>query len=233
MPGDRPSASAIPDRVAPTLIETAVESLTAAVASERAGVDRIELCDNLDDGGTTPMSELIDAVLDHVRIPVFVMVRPRAGDFVYSTNEQAAMRRKLAAIARHRVAGIVTGGITSDDRVDTTLVRTMIESAGRIPVTFHRAFDTLTDHHRALDDLVELGVARILTAGAERRAVAGSARIADLVSYAKDRITIVAGGGVRANNVTELLQRTGVSEIHSRFVNEAGLKQLVRTVRTC
>jgi copper homeostasis protein len=214
-----------------TLVEAAVETLEAALAAERAGADRLELCVNLDDGGTTPSTGLTAAVIDATKLPVFVLIRPRAGDFVYSDEEIDLMLREVEAAGIIGVAGIVTGALTSDHTVDAGQTRALIEAAAGLPVTFHRAFDSAINTPDALEQLIDLGVTRVLTSGGAPTALEGADVIAALVNQAGDRISIVAGGGIREHNVSELTRRTGVREVHTRFVGEARMKDLVEIVK--
>lgn len=213
------------------LVEAAVETLESVLAAERAGVDRIELCVNLKDGGTTPSTGLTAAVIDATRLPVFALIRPRAGDFVYSDDEVDLMSRDVATAGIIGVAGIVTGALTSDYLVDLGQTRSLINAAAGLPVTFHRAFDATINKREALEQLIELGVSRILTSGGAATALEGADVIAALVDQAGDRITVVAGGGVREQSVSDLIGRTGAREVHTRFVGEARMRGLVDTVR--
>ena len=213
------------------LVEAAVETLEAALAAERAGADRIELCVNLDDGGTTPSTGLTAALIDGTQLPVFVLIRPRAGDFVYTDDEIDLMSREVETAAIIGVAGIVTGALTSDYSVDVEQTRALVNAAAGLPVTFHRAFDSTMIKTDALEQLIDLGVTRVLTSGGAPTALEGAEVIAALVNQAGDRITVVAGGGIREHNVSDVIARTGVREVHTRFVGEARLRDLVGVVR--
>lgn len=146
------------------------------------------------------------------------MIRPHGGDFVYSNDEIAAMKRDIADTKKMGVSGIVTGILTPDARVDIDRTRTLVSAAAGLPVTFHRAFDSAQDLPRALEQLIELGVSRILTSGGATTALEGASVISALVDQARDKIAIIAGGGVRDHNVRELVNRTGVREVHARQV---------------
>lgn len=188
------------------------------LAAGGAGANRIELCANLSVGGTTPSASLIAAVLDETKLPVFVMIRPRGGDFVYSDDEIEAMLRDIEQVGSTRVAGIVTGALTPDARVDVGRTHALVNAASGLPVTFHRAFDSTDNLPHALEQLIQIGVSRVLTSGGAPTALEGASAIADLVDQARDRIAIIAGGGVREHNVRELIARTGVREVHAREV---------------
>jgi copper homeostasis protein len=200
------------------LIEAAVESLEGALAAEADGANRLELCANLSEGGTTPSASLVAAVLDKTTLPVFAMIRPRGGGFVYSGEEIATMTTEIAHVKNLGVAGIVTGALTPDARVDVECTRTLMSAAAGLPVTFHRAFDRAPDLAGALEQLVQLGVSRVLTSGGAATALEGASAIAALVAQARDRIAVLAGGGVRAHNVRELIALASVHEVHARQV---------------
>ena len=198
-------------------VEIAVDSLASARAARAGGAARVELCAALRDGGLTPPADLLAAAVAE-GIVCFVMIRPRPGDFVYDDAELEAMRRAIRR-ARHAGArGIVTGALTGDGgRIDEAAMRPLIDEAGDLPVTFHRAFDRLADLPAALEALVGLGVARVLTSGGAATATAGADAIADLVARADGRIGILPGGGVREANVRELIARTCVTEVHTQL----------------
>jgi copper homeostasis protein len=198
------------------LVEAAVETLPSALAAERAGAGRIELCANLHHGGTTPSAALIAAVSERVQIPVFVLVRPRGGDFVYSIDEVDVMKRDIDVARRNGAAGIVIGALNRDHRVNVATTSELFESCSGLPVTFHRALDTTPDPAEALEYLIEIGVSRVLTSGGAPTALEGVDVIARLVNQASDRITVMAGGGIREHNVRAVISRTGVREVHAR-----------------
>ena len=214
-----------------TLVEAAVETLEAALAAGRAGADRIELCVNLDDGGTTPSTGLTAAIIDATKLPVFVLIRPRAGDFVYSDEEIDLMIREVETACIIGVAGIVTGALRSDHTIDIVQTRALVEAAAGLPVTFHRAFDSTIGTSDALEQLIDLGVTRVLTSGGASTALEGADVIAALVDQARDRISILAGGGIREHNVSDVIRRTGVREIHTRFVGEARMKDFTEIAK--
>jgi len=208
------------------LLECVVETVDAAAGAERAGAQRLELCVRLETGGVTPPSPLIESVLAAVTIPVFVMIRPRAGDFVYSDDE---IGQALGAIdeARSRGAhGFVLGALRKDGGVDIDRTSRLVARAAGLPVTFHRAFDDVADQQAALEEVIAAGARRVLTSGAAATALEGADRLAALVRQAGARITILAGGGVRAHNVRALLVRSGVSEVHARHEGEAATRAL-------
>jgi copper homeostasis protein len=214
-----------------TLVEAAVETLESSLAAERAGADRIELCDNLGDGGTTPDGELVAAIVDRIRLPVFVLIRPRAGDFVYSESEFAVMIRDIVLTRTMGIAGIVTGALDASGRVDVKRTRSLVKAAGGLPVTFHRAIDSAADLPAALDDAIEAGVSRVLTSGGAPTAREGVDVIAALVLQAQERVSVIAGGGIREHNVREVIARTGAQEVHGQLIDESQMRGLVDAVR--
>lgn len=198
------------------LVEACVDSVASAIAAERGGAGRLELCDNLFDGGTTPSGGMIAAVKERVSIPVFVIVRPRGGGFVYSDDELDVMRRDVELAARFGADGVVFGILTSDACVDVARTRELVSAAGSLPVTFHRAFDLTRDRAEALEAVIASGGARVLTSGGAPTAIEGAGAIDALVARAAGRLEVMAGGGVREENVAELVQRAGVREVHVR-----------------
>ena len=197
------------------LLEICVENLDAAVAAERGGADRIELCENLAVGGLTPSTELMSSVRRAVNIPIFAMIRPRGGDFVYSALEFEQMVRDLASAKACDVDGVVFGLLQTNCCVDLPRTKELVELAGPLPVTFHRAFDEAPDLRAALGDVIASGAARILTSGGKSSAERGTAAISELVKWAGEEIGILAGGGINAENLRRVVQDTGAREFHS------------------
>ena len=154
-------------------------------------------------------------VRELVRVPIFAMIRPRAGDFVYSPEEVSQMRRDIAAAKRVEMDGIVLGLLTKNRRVDIERTRELVKLAEPLPVTFHRAFDDAADLDAALEAVIETGAARILTSGGAPTAPRGLAALAKIIAAAGNRITIVPGSGVNPSNILEVAQRTQAREFHS------------------
>ena len=198
------------------LVEACVDAIDSALEAERGGAGRLELCGELLQGGVTPSAGLIGAVWERVEIPVFVLIRPRAGDFLYNADEVDVMVRDIAAARAMDVDGVVIGALTRDGDVDIGTVHTLVEAAGRMKVTFHRAFDFARDREVALEALIELGVDRVLTSGGAATALEGAAALASLVRQANGRIAILAGGGINAGNVAAVVRESGVAEVHVR-----------------
>lgn len=200
------------------LIEACVDSVASALAAEAGGAGRVELCDNLVEGGTTPSVGAIAVACARLGIPVHVIIRPRGGDFLYAPVEIDTMLRDVAAVRDAGAAGVVIGALRPDGTVDETVTRRLIAEARPLSVTFHRAFDLARDAHDALDVLVGLGVDRVLTSGQAPSAPEGAPLIADLVRRADGRIGLLPGGGIRPENAAPLVQATGVTEVHVRAV---------------
>jgi copper homeostasis protein len=197
------------------LLEICVETLEAALAAERGGADRIELCEKLSVGGVTSSLDLMRATRAQIHIPIFAMIRPRSGDFLYTAAEFKEMVRELALARNCGMDGVVFGLLNADRLVDIERTRELVELARPLPATFHRAFDETPDLHAALESVIASGCRRILTCGGRANAEEGSAAIAELVKAAGNRIEIVAGGGINAANVDCALQRSDAREIHS------------------
>lgn len=203
------------------LVEACVDSVASSIAAEQGGAQRLELCDALFDGGTTPSAGMISACKEAVSIPVFAIIRPRGGGFVYSEAECDVMRRDVVAARRLGADGVVIGGLRSDGNVDIDLVKSLIDVAEGLSVTFHRAFDFTPDLSASLDALAAAGVNRILTSGGASTAGEGAAVIGDLVRQAGPRLIVIAGGGIRENNVRDLVSVSGVTEVHVRLTRLA------------
>jgi copper homeostasis protein len=197
------------------ILEICVESAERAVAAERGGADRIELCSDLSSGGVTPHADLMRAARDAIRIPIHVLIRPRSGNFVYSDAEFETIKREISVAKELGMDGIVLGLLDENGRIEKKRTTLLIKIAEPLPVTFHRAFDSCSDLAAALDAVIETGASRILTSGGKASAAEGLGCLANLVAAAGTRIVIMPGGGIRINNIEHILQTTGAREVHS------------------
>lgn len=199
------------------LVEACVDSVDSCVAAARGGAGRLELCDALFDGGTTPSAGMIAACRERVSIPLFVLIRPRGGGFVYVESELDVMRRDIEVARSLGADGVVVGALRPDGAVDATATRSLVDAARGMPVTFHRAFDFVPDRTEALEALVANGITRVLSSGGAPTAAQGIAELTALVRQARGRIVVMAGGSVRVENIREIVSHTGVREVHVRL----------------
>jgi copper homeostasis protein len=197
------------------VLEICVESVDHAVAAERGGADRLEFCSDLSSGGITPSLELMQNARQRVSVPIHVLIRPRAGDFLYSDPELEVMRHDIQAAKQCKMDGIVLGILHENNRVDVERTQALVELARPLPVTFHRAFDASANLETALEDVIQTGASRILTSGGQARATDGLATLTRLVEAARDRILLMVCGGINAENVLRIVQTTLAQEIHS------------------
>lgn len=198
----------------PVLIEVCVETVGSAMAAERGGAQRIELCSDLLEGGITPSLGLLEAVRSKISIALHSMIRPRGGDFCYSQEEFDVMRRDIEIAKSASVDGVVLGILDPEGHVDIDRTRELVEVARPLSVTFHRAFDVSADLPLSLDDVCATGADRLLTSGGEQDSLQGAEIISRLVKSARSRIQVMAGGGITAKNIAGIIQRTAVKEIH-------------------
>jgi copper homeostasis protein len=196
-------------------LEICVDSIDSALAAGRGGAHRIEMCSSLLEGGLTPSAGTIRAVREHVSLAVFVMIRPRGGDFLYSDAEFAAMKEDIRTAKSLGANGVVLGLLTEDGHVDVPRTRELIELARPMETTFHRAFDLSEDVDRSLEDVIATGATRILTSGGAPTAPVGLDRIRRLVDAARERIVVMAGSGIKSGNLQQVLAATGVNEVHA------------------
>lgn len=198
--------------------EACIESFEEAVDAEKRGATRIELCDNLEVGGTTPSLENIRLCSEILKIPVFVMIRPRGGNFVYSDNELEIMRSEIIMCKELRIPGVVLGILTPENQIDIERTRELVELASPMQVTFHKAFDEAPDYRQALENVIATGAHRILTSGTKATATEGTNILNQLIEQAGGRITIVAAGRITTENIGELSQLIKTTEFHGRKI---------------
>ncbi|HET7623424.1 MAG TPA: copper homeostasis protein CutC [Gemmatimonadaceae bacterium] len=196
------------------ILEIAANSLGSALAAQEGGADRVELCDNLGDGGTTPSYGTMAVARDRLRIPLYTLIRPRTGDFCYDAAELEVMLRDIESCVRLGCDGVVIGALDIGGDVDEPVCRELLAAAGSLGVTFHRAFDAARDQALALDSIAALGCERVLTSGGEADALTGAERIAAFVKQAGSRLKVMAGAGISAGNIHEVAARTTAHEFH-------------------
>jgi len=202
------------------LLEICCGSLDDAIQAEKGGADRVELCSALFLGGLTPSIGTVQEATRRLRIPVIAMVRPRGGGFCYTNTEFSTMERDTEAAIDAGADGIVFGILKEDGRIDRRRTARIIRVIGKHQAVFHRAFDVTPDPFEALEQLIDLGVTRVLTSGQEVRAPEGVELIAELVEQAGKRIEILPGGGIRPHNMNALVRRTRCAQIHMTAWNQ-------------
>jgi copper homeostasis protein len=203
------------------LLEISVESVNGAMAAERGGAQRIELCGDLSVGGVTPTGSLIVGTRANVQLPIFAMIRPRAGDFVYSDEDFASMKKSIKFAKQLQADGVVLGILTADSRIDVERTRELVALASPGPVTFHRAFDECANLRVALEDVIQTGATRLLTSGGKGTAPEAFDLLGELVRMAGERLIVMPGSGLHAGNIREAVAKTGAREFH------AGLSSVV------
>jgi copper homeostasis protein len=196
------------------IVEVCVDSVASAIAAERGGAARVELCGSLSEGGTTPSAGLIETVRAEVTLPVHVMIRPRGGDFLYDAHEFETMRRDIALTKRLRAEGVVFGLLDIHGNVDVARTRELVDLARPLEVTFHRAFDMTADLFRALEDVCATGANRLLTSGGGQTSLHAPEMIAQFIGHAQSRIIVMPGSGIKPENARAFVQKTGAKEIH-------------------
>jgi copper homeostasis protein len=221
------------------LLEIAVFNIQSALIAMKAGADRIELCENSADGGTTPSYGTLKTVREEISIPAFPIIRPRGGDFFYTDEEYAVMQKDVQLCMQLGFEGVVIGSLNKDATVDKKRTKRLVELSYPLEVTFHRAFDRTKDAFQSLEDIIECGCQRILTSGQVPNAFDGKDLIKKLIDEADDRIIIMPGSGIRSNNIKAIADYTRATELHSsarknintemEFVN-ANMKEMLRNI---
>jgi copper homeostasis protein len=209
-------------------LEVCSGSLVSALNAQAGGAHRVELCDNLNEGGTTPSPGTIILAKKHLHIPVFVLIRPRTGDFIYSDIEFDVMRQDILFCKEHRAEGVVLGVLKADGSVDIERTGELVELARPMQVTFHRAFDMAADPFKALEDIVSLGIDRVLTSGQATSALAGADLIEQLNIRANTRVIIMPGGGITEGNAIGLMEKTGAAEVHASLRSPVNSQMVYR-----
>ena len=194
--------------------EICANSVASCIAAQEGGADRVELCAGIPEGGTTPSYGMIRSARESIRIALNVIIRPRGGDFLYTESELREMVYDIHMAKELGADGLVFGCLTPEGQVDMDAMKLLMDAAGDTPVTFHRAFDHSADPMKALEDIISLGCARILTSGCRPTALEGAQLLAELVEKADGRIIIMPGCGVKENNIAEIARLSGAREFH-------------------
>jgi copper homeostasis protein len=197
------------------VLEVCIDSVEAARAAEAGGAQRVELCSDLVEGGITPSAGLINAVRSALKIPVFVMMRPRGGDFCYSADEFDVMRKDVAIAHSSGADGVVLGLLLPNGTIDVERTRELVDSSRPMQVTFHRAIDVSPSVEESLEQVIETGADRVLTSGGKQTAIDGATVIAQMIANSRQRISVMVCGGVRKANLREIAHATGASEFHA------------------
>lgn len=194
--------------------EICANSVASCIAAQEGGADRVELCAGIPEGGTTPSYGMIRSAREAITIRLHVIIRPRGGDFLYSEEEINEMLYDIRIARELGADGLVFGCLRPDGSVDKEKMKILMEAAGDTPVTFHRAFDHTSDPFKALEDIIDLGCARILTSGCRPTALEGAGLLSQLVEKAGDRIIIMPGCGIKEGNIAETARLSGAREFH-------------------
>lgn len=199
--------------------EVCANSAQSAIEAQKGGAVRVELCDNLEEGGTTPALSQIEFTRKNLNIQVNVIIRPRGGDFLYNGLEFEMMKRDIHHCGQAKCDGVVFGILNTDGTIDKVRNKELVEIAHQygMSTTFHRAFDRCSDLNKSLEDIIELGCDRILTSGGKKTAPEGKDILRRLIEKADNRIIIMPGGGITENNIADLAKATGLKEFHGSF----------------
>jgi copper homeostasis protein len=201
--------------MAKVLIEAPVFTIEAAMLAAEYGIDRLELCSDFAEGGETPSVGALAFLKEKLDIPIFVMIRPRGGDFVYTPEELYVMKKDIGILKSLGADGFVFGVLKSDGHVDKEACKYLLKAAEQLPCTFHRAFDICKDKEKALEDIIDCGFKRILTSGGENEVGAGTQNILHWMNLVEDRIIIMPGGGLKPEHLPNLSINGGLKEIHA------------------
>jgi len=225
--------------MATPILEIAVFSIEAALVALNAGANRVEFCENPTEGGTTPSYGSLATLSMLTDQPVFPIIRPRGGDFLYSQHEYESMKLDVLMVKKLNYPGLVLGILKADGTIDIERTKSLVDLASPMEVTFHRAFDRCKDPLNAIEDIISAGCKRILTSGQVPHAADSLPMIKKLIQKANNRIIIMPGSGVRSNNIKETMVVTGASEMHSsarkmfpsqmHYFNEMMLEELSTT----
>lgn len=201
-------------------LEICASSFTSAIIAEKAGANRIELCENINEGGTTPSYGTLKLVKQHVKIATYVLIRPRSGDFFYTEDEFDIIKQDILLCKELGYEGVVVGILTSDGKVDIQRTKALVELAKPMGVTFHRAFDACKDPEEALEAVIETGCERILTSGLKNTVIEGTENLKRLIVQAASRIIIMPGSGIKSTNIKFLKELIPANEWHASAKSE-------------
>jgi len=197
------------------LLEICVFNTATAIAAEQAGADRIELCENYANGGTTPSYGYLKTVREKISIPVFPMIRPRGGDYFHTQDEIDIILKDILLCKELQFEGVVFGLLNQDGSIDQENTAKLVDAAYPLDVTFHRAFDRCKDPFESLETLIQCGCTRVLTSGQYPKVTDGLPLVKTLVEQANDRIIIMPGSGLNSSNVQHIIETAGVNEVHT------------------
>jgi copper homeostasis protein len=201
-------------------IEIACFNLESALLAQKAGADRVELCANMSVGGTTPSIEIIQQARVHLTLPIYVMIRPRGGNFEYSSAEFEQMKSEISALKTLGVDGFVFGILKGDQTIQIEQNSELVALASPLPCSFHRAFDAVVHYEQALEDVISCGFMTLLTSGTFSNVMEGKDVLKQLVVQAQNRIQIMPGGGLRSTNISELNERVHANWYHSSAITD-------------
>lgn len=196
-------------------LEICANSVESAIIAQKGGAQRVELCDNIHEGGTTPSQGAIEFARNILRIDLNIIIRPRGGDFIYSDIEFEIMKRDIAVAKKTGINGVVFGLLSKNGNIDKARTKELVELAQPMSVTFHRAFDVCKDPFKGLEDIIDCGCNRILTSGMQNKAIDGIELIRNLIDKANNRITIMPGSGINEHNIAKIYKHTGATEFHA------------------
>lgn len=197
------------------ILEICCTSFESARNADQSGADRLELCDNIFEGGTTPSLGLIKKVKKQLKIKLYALIRPRGGDFCYSADEFEIIKYDIDSCRQEGVDGIVSGVLNIDGTIDVVRTKELVIRSQDMDFTFHRAFDLVKDYRKGLEDVIATGASRILTSGLKENVVDGAATLKDLLERSNGRIIVMAGGGLNSKNIQKIIDETGCNEFHT------------------
>ena len=203
------------------VLEIACFNLQSCVVAQEADADRIEFCDDYHSGGITPSKSDIIEARKLLHIPLHVIIRPRGGNFFYSDEEIEQMKRDISFCKEHRIDGVVLGVLNSDNTINTSVNKQLVELAKPMSVTFHRAIDECSHVEKALKEIIELGFHKVLTSGGEKSAWEGIDALKTFQQKFGEKITIIPGGGIRSNNIEHIAQETQCCKFHSAAITDS------------